>query len=421
MVAQQASPAGWTPGRSADQLRLRRDNLATVLGLLRTDGPWSRARLAEHTGLNRATVSTLVSELSARGLVTVGDAHPDGSPGRPGQSVAVDGRRLWGLGIELNAYHVAGVGLDLSGRTVFDRRVAVSGLLDREDVVVDRLADLIESASSAAEAVGARILEVHIALPGLVDEQGGHVVVAPNFGWQSVRVVDEVAARLSVPQPIRVGNDANLSVVAEHAYGRGVGRTDVVHLTAELGVGAGVIVGGHLLRGANGFAGEVGHLQLDPAGRDCRCGRRGCWETMVGFEAVLRGAAAGNDPLHDRTVDVEARVDHIGSRAAAGDQRTLDTLHSVGVGLGMGAAVLANLFNPQLVVLGGYFAPLAPYLLDTMRTEMAARIVAPGLGGCEVVASTLGFTAAARGGAHLALQSVFADPTHVEILSGGDQ
>ncbi len=421
MVARHATPAGSPPGRPADHLRVRRDNMATVLGLLRTDGPWSRARLAEHTGLNRATVSTLVADLAARGLVTVGEPHPNGSPGRPGQSVAVDGRQLWGLGIEINAYYVAGVGLDLSGRTVFDRRVPVSMVADGATAVLDRLADLTEAAVAAADDAGARVLEVHIALPGLVDESSGRIVLAPNFGWQGVRVVDEIAARLSTRLPIRVGNDANLSVVAEQAYGRGVGLSEVVHLTGELGVGAGVVVGGHLLSGAHGFAGEVGHLQLDPAGRDCRCGRRGCWETMVGFEAVLRSAANGDDPLHDRTVDVEARVADIVARAEAGDQRTLDGLHAVGVGLGMGAALLVNVFNPQAVVLGGYLAPLAPYVFDPMRTEMAARIVAPGLGGCEIVASELGFTAAARGGAHLAMQSVFADPTRVDVLSGGDQ
>ena len=208
-------------------------------------------------------------------------------------------------------------------------------------------------------------------------------------------------------------NDAHLAVVAEQAYGQAVGRSDVVSIIGDLSVGAGVMVAGRLVQGRTGFAGQIGHVQLDPTGRQCRCGRRGCWETMVGFDAVLRGAASGDDPVRDPSSDIEARVESIALRAAAGDQQTLDALLAVGMGLGVGGALLVNLFNPEVIVLGGYFAVLANYLVEPMRTEMAARVVAPGLGGCEVVSSSLGFTAAARGGAYLALQSVFANPTRV--------
>jgi predicted NBD/HSP70 family sugar kinase len=405
-------------GRAAQPGR-RGENMGVLLGLLRTEGPWSRARLAEMSGLSRATVASVVDELAARGLVVLGDRRADGSPGRPGQSVALDGRGLWGLGLEVGGHHVGAVALDLSGRPVFERHDAVPEGTDDWRGVIARFAALVEAARAAATEERARLLEVQVAVPGLVDSAHGMVVTAPNLGWQGLAVADEVTGHLSASLPVRVGNDANLSAIAEHAYGTVAGTPDIVVLTGELGVGAGIVVEGQLLRGAEGYAGEVGHVQIDPAGRDCSCGRRGCWETMVGFRAVLHAAAVGDDPVRDPAVDVAVRVEDIARRAAEGDTRTLNALHAVGVDLGRGAAWLVNVFNPGALVLGGFFAPLAPYLIEAMRAEMAPRILATGLGGCRVVQSSLGFTAASRGGAHLALSSVFADPTGVEVSTGG--
>ena len=416
MVTRTKGQAG--AGRAA-QLGRRSENMGIVLGLLRSGGPWTRARLAETSGLSRATIASVVDELASRGLVVLGDRRTDGSPGRPGQSVALDGRRLWGLGLEVGARQVRGVALDLSGRTVFERREPVSAGSADWRGVVEHLAALVEAARADATEQGARLLEVQIAVPGLVDGEHGVVVVAPNLGWQGLAVADEVSARLREPPPIRVANDASLTAVAEHAYGTVAGTPDLIVITGELGVGAGIIVDGQLLRGAEGYAGEVGHVQIDPAGRDCSCGRRGCWETMVGFRAVLQAAAAGDDPVRDPAVDVELRVEDIARRAADADTRTLHALHAVGDDLGRGAAWLVNVINPAALVLGGFFATLAPYLIEAMRTEMAPRILAAGLGGCRVVQSSLGFDAAARGGAHVALSSVFADPGRVEVPSGG--
>ena len=405
--------------RQAAQFGRRGENMAILLALLRTEGPWSRARLAEMSGLSRATVASVVDDLASRGLVVLGDRRADGSPGRPGQSVALDGRDLWGLGLQVGAHHVAGVVLDLSGRAVFQQRMAVPEGADNWRGVMEHLAGLVAAAREAADDQGARLLEGQIAVPGLVDGAHGVVVSAPNIGWQTLAVADEVSAHLDRPLPIRVANDANLTAIAEHAYGTVAGTPDIVVLTGELGVGAGLVVHGWPLIGAEGYAGEVGHVQIDPAGRDCACGRRGCWETMVGFRAVLHAAAVGDDPVRDPAVDVELRVNDIARRAADGDTRTLNALHAIGVDLGRGAAWLVNVFNPGALVLGGFFAPLAPYLIESMRAEMAPRILAAGLGGCRVVQSALGFTAAAQGGAHLALSSVFADPAGVQVSSGG--
>jgi predicted NBD/HSP70 family sugar kinase len=176
-----------------------------------------------------------------------------------------------------------------------------------------------------------------------------------------------------------------------------------------------VIVGDQLLRGAGGLSGEVGHTSLGDPDLVCGCGRHGCWETVVGLTALLREAADPDDPVHDPARDLQIRLAEIARRADEGDQRTLAALTKVGTALGNGAAVLINLFNPQAVILGGYFAVLGRFLTEPMTAELRVRVFGPDLAGTRIVLSTLGFTAAVRGGAHVALESVFDDPTLVPV------
>jgi predicted NBD/HSP70 family sugar kinase len=226
-----------------------------------------------------------------------------------------------------------------------------------------------------------------------------------------VALVDGVRRRLARPDlRVLLDNDANLGAVAEYAVGHARGVPDLVYLTGEVGVGGGVMLGGHLVRGAAGYTGEVGHM---PIGSDvrCGCGRTGCWETQVGLAAVLAATADADDPVRDRSRDIESRLAEIRERAEAGDERTLAGLEKIGHDLGLGASILVNLVNPAVIVLGGYFAVLGKYMLDTARAELRDRVIAPDAGRCRLELSTLGFSASTFGGAHLALTAVLQDPT----------
>ena len=399
----------------ADQAGVRRTNLGLVLRLLRAAGPRSRARIAQDTGLNKATVSSLVAELMSRGLVTEGELERGGAVGRPGLSVGLAGPGACGIGVELNVDYLACLVLDLRGEVLVERRVPHDVPAMGPDRTLDELAGLVEEAVAAVTAAGAVLVGLSIAVPGLVDSSAGVVTLAPNIGWHDVAVVQELRARLpgGADLPVRAENDANLSAIAEWAMGSEAHTPDLVYLTGEVGVGGGVIIGGQLLRGASGFTGEVGHVPLGDPGELCGCGRRGCWETAVGLARLLRDAADADDPVRDPARDLVARLAEIERRADAGDERTSAALHRVGVSLGTGAALLINVFNPQVVVLGGYFAVLGRFLVDPMTEELRNRVFGPGLAGARVVCSRLGFTAAVRGGAHVALESVFADPTIV--------
>jgi predicted NBD/HSP70 family sugar kinase len=397
----------------ADQATVRRSNLGLVLRHLRDAGPRSRARIAQDTGLNKATVSSLVAELAERRLVSAGDVDRAGSVGRPGLIVHLDGRGVCGIGVELNVDYIAILVLDLCGHVLFEDRVA----LDVHDLgpegTLDEVARLVGEGGAASAARGAVPVGITVAVPGLVRSIDGVATYAPNIGWHDVAVLDGLRARVDLDCAIRVENDANLSAIAEWAMGPEARTPDLVYLTGEVGVGGGLIVDGRLLRGAGGLSGEVGHTALGDPDRVCGCGRRGCWETVVGLSALLHAAADPDDPVHDHSRDLETRLAEIAARADAGDRRTLDALAEVGTQLGNGAAVLINVFNPQVVLLGGYFAVLGRFFLEPMAAVLRARVFGPDLAGARIVLSTLGFTAAVRGGAHVALEAVFDDPTLV--------
>ncbi len=412
---------GTTARRSApaDQATVRRSNLGLVLRHLRDAGPRSRARIAQETGLNKATVSSLVAELADRRLLSAGDVDRAGSVGRPGLLVHLDGRGVCGIGVELNVDYVAILVLDLCGEVLFEHREALDVPELGPEQTLDEVARLVRLALEASTARGAVPVGLTVAVPGLVRSADGVATYAPNIGWHDVPVLDGLHARVDLGCPIRVENDANLSAIAEWAMGAEARTPDLVYLTGEVGVGGGLIVDGRLLRGAGGLSGEVGHTSLGDPDLVCGCGRRGCWETVVGLTALLRAAADPDDPVHDHHRDLEARLAELAARADAGDRRTLDALEQVGTALGNGAAVLINVFNPQVVLLGGYFAVLGRFFLEPMAGELRARVFGPDLAGARIALSTLGFTAAVRGGAHVALEAVFDDPTLVPV-AGGD-
>jgi predicted NBD/HSP70 family sugar kinase len=397
----------------ADQATVRRSNLGLVLRHLRDSGSRSRARIAQDTGLNKATVSSLIAELTDRRLVSAGDIDRAGSVGRPGLIVHLDGTTVCGIGVELNVDYAATIVLDLRGEVLFEHRIALDVPALGVDRTLDAVAGLVEQAAAAAAEHGAAPVGVTVAVPGLIRTPDGVATDAPNIGWHDVPVLDGLRTRIDLACPVRVENDANLSAIAEWAMGSEARTPDLVYLTGEVGVGGGVIVADQLLRGAGGLAGEVGHTSLGDPEVVCGCGRRGCWETAVGLSALLREAADPDDPVRDPARDLETRLAEIVRRADAGDRRTLAALDKIGTALGTGAAVLINVFNPRVIILGGYFAVVGRFLTESMTAELRARVFGPDLAGARVVLSTLGFTAAVRGGAHVALESVFDDPTLV--------
>lgn len=405
----------------ADQAGVRRANLALLIQTLREHGAQSRAQLAVRSALSKATVSSLVTDLERRGLVDT-DSPVSGGRGRPGRPVQLRAAGACGVGLEVNVGHVGVLVAGLDGESVLCRRVACDVPSAGPERTLDLLAELTEEALAASSAVLGPAAGVTVSVPGLVHTGSGSVTLAPRLRWRDIAVADGLAARTGVPlEHIGVDNDANLATLAELAeltQRAGWPVSDLVYLTGDFGIGAGVVSGGRLLRGAEGFAGEVGHLAMDPRGHYCSCGRRGCWETQVGLAALLRLCADPHDPVHDPTLDAEERVRIVRANAERGDPRTLAAVQQIGEALGAGVSVLVNLLNPAVVVLGGYFAALPQWLVEPLRQEVVSSVLAPGAGGVQVVGSRLGFTASVAGAAQAALRRVLDDPTVVPPLQG---
>lgn len=386
-------------------------NLSLVLRHLRDHGPRSRARLATELGLTRSAASALVAELEELGLVRAAGVERGGL-GRPGTAVELDGHTLCGIGAEINVHHVATIALDLAGRVVAERRTPIEVHRHPVAEVLDRLAELVEQTDADVRASGATTVGVAVGVAGLLDRTHEVLAVGPNLGWRDVPVGVEVRGRLGAAYPVTIENEGNLAAVAEALPGDPT-RQDILVIFGDSGVGGGIVAGGRLVRGHQGYAGEFGHMIVETGGRRCGCGRVGCWETVAGLRALLDAAADPDDPVRDPAMALDDRMAELNRRADLGDTRTLAALDQVAGWVGRGAATLTNALNPAAIVLSGYFAEIGHHMRPAIEEHLLAGVLAPQAGGTRVEFSTLGFTAAVRGGAIAALEPVFDDPTLV--------
>ena len=390
--------------KPADPHDVRRHNLSLVLRELAERGARSRATLSTETGLNKSTVSSLVAELVELGLVCESGHERPGAVGRPAYNVDLDPRSPFVLGLEVNVDYLAAWAADLGG-AVLHRSFVDSDNRDRPERVLSRLELLARDALDQPFAEGRRAAVVTVALPGIVDELGG-LVVAPNLRWEDVPVAQMLSDGLG---PVTIENEANLGALAELTEGAGVGLRDFVYISGEIGIGAGIVIGGELFRGARGFGGEIGHLTIDAYGPPCPCGSRGCLERLAGQDALLR--LAGWDPrLRGPGSRPEWPGKMLAQSAREGHAKTLEALSQVGHRLGIAAAAAVNLLNPEAVLLGGYFAPLTEWLREPIENELHNRLLAGDGSGCAVLAARLGGQAAVRGAVALSRRQALDDP-----------
>jgi predicted NBD/HSP70 family sugar kinase len=385
-----AQPAGLTDVRTT--------NLAVVLRYVRAHAPCSRADIAASTGLNKATVSSLVADLLDRRLLRE-TGMAEHRIGRPAAMLTLETRPYAAVGIEVGADHLAAVALDPAGVRLLSWRRSFPGLdatAGRAEAAVAALAGRVTTKLTGQ---GRRILGLTVAVPGTVTATGG-VRFAPHLGWADLDLRPALIKALRQPAyQVVVDNDANLAALAEHRAGPHAGVPDLVTLVGGVGVGAGIIAGSRLVPGDRGLAGQIGHLQLDPAGPLCRCGRRGCLEAYAGLPALIRAALPDAEaPITDHAHELE----RLTVLAGAGDPVAGQALAEAGRRLGHAVSVLSDLLDPRVVVLGGTFATLAPWLLPAVEAEVKSRAVVPGETG-RVVASTQGTGAIATGGAALVL------------------
>jgi predicted NBD/HSP70 family sugar kinase len=381
---------------------VRRVNLSAIVRELHANGPLSRSELVARTGLTRTAIRGLIGELVAADLATEERAPSLGTPGRPSPVVRLNAERSVVLALEIAVDSLAVAVVGLGGAVLHHARVdRPRGHLSVDEIVAD-LAELarvpLRSWTSTSSVIG-----IGLAVAGIVRRGDGFVLTAPNLGWRSVRLAARLGSALKTDLPISIGNEADLGAVAEHRRGAAVGESDVVFISGEVGVGGGIIVDGRPLAGIEGYGGEVGHIPVNPSGRACGCGSVGCWETEVGERALL--TRAGHSPDGGREA-----VDAVLRDAQAARPRALSALAEVGRWLGFGLAGLVNVLNPRLVVLGGLFARIYPFVVETTEGELDRLALPASRALIRLAPARLGVEASLLGAAELAFEPLLQDP-----------
>ena len=371
--------------------------------------PTSRADIAAATGLTRSTASTLVDALLAAGLIAELDPVAATGAGRPATGLVLAPDGAAGIGLEVNVDYLAVCVVDLTGR-VRHRQVVLQDQRGRPpSAVLADLADLAAAARSSALAEAVPVAGARVAVPGLVQSGTGLLRLAPNLGWRDVDVLlplagDSRLAGLS----LGVDNEANLAALAELYRGGAGGADSFLHVSGEIGVGAGIVLQGRLFRGGHGWGGEIGHLAIDPDGPLCACGSRGCLEQLAGQEAVLR--AAGLRTPAGTTMAGQEGMNRLADLARGRDSVLLAALERAGTALGVAVSGVVNLIDVDTVVLGGLYAALAPWVRPPVEREIAGRVLSHRWAPVQVTCSELGGDAAVLGAAGAVLQDVLDHP-----------
>lgn len=382
-----------TPG---SQTSLREANRARIVSAVQQRGSITQIELAGVTGLSAATISNIVKELTVAGVL---HTAPTSRSGRRAQEVTL--ARNLGLvaGVHLGERSLRVALADVTHRVVVEQRLPLAAG-HRADASLDRVALLVEEMVESVGAGLGEVLAVGVGVPAPVDHRTGEVAAGGILrGWSGVCVPDVLGGRLRLP--VVVDNDANLGALAEARLGAARGRQHVVYLRVSHGVGMGLVVDGRVLHGRSGAAGEVGHVLVDDDGASCRCGHRGCLETLVGSAQLLGRLAPTHGHLTLRDV--------VG-RAMAGDQACRDVIAEAGWRLGVIGASVCTLLDPEVVVVGGDLSDAGDLLLEPLAQALHARALETDAGPVPVEAAAFGGQSEVRGALVLALDTYEAAP-----------
>ena len=364
--------------------------------------PLSRAGVAAATSLTRSTVSRLVDDLVEGGVLQELDPLVVAGPGRPATPLVPARGRIGALGLQVNASFLAVRLVDLSGQVLGERLQQADLIGSRPSATLRRLGRLAEAVLQAAPAELA-VVGAGLAMPGIVSVEEGRLLNAPNLGWSDV--VPATTLERHLPGlPIRVGNEADLAAgaAASPAPGRHGDLTDFIYLSGEIGIGGAAVVDGQVMHGRHGWAGEIGHVCVDPDGPPCRCGSTGCLEQYAGRRALL--TAAG--------LPADATPDELTRRVQAGDRTATAAISRAARGLGIALAGVVNVLDIPTIVLGGHLGHVAELLRPELEPLLTSRVLSARWVAPQLRTATQDAAPGATGAALLQLSDVLKHPAH---------
>ena len=394
---------------TGDQEKVRKINKSIILNMLRLHAPISRARVANITGLNRGTVSNIVNALIEEGLVFEGE-QKDAGIGRPGilLSLRPDGGAV--IGMEIGVDFIAILLTNFVAETIWETRIQIDPSQPQASILT-QAEQLIDQALLLAREQQLRPLGIGVGVAGLIHAQQGNLMMAPNLHWTNVPLRLMWNQRFHLP--IYIENEANLAALGEYYFGAARHVDSFIYLSAGIGLGGGIMTGGRLFRGSHGYAGEIGHIQRDPAGEQCGCGRIGCWETQVGPRAVL----------HRVKKELQNHSDPVLLKACSGDLDNLTfemvvnfalggntlcrrAIEAVAVHLGMGIVDMVHVFDPELVLIGGAFIQAKEILQPIIEKTIFSNVLQPYADRLRIAFSDRGANDCALGAVAIVLDDI---------------
>ncbi|MFD9002271.1 ROK family protein [Streptomyces sp. NPDC059582] len=367
---------------------------AQIFTTVLSHGPLTRLEAARRAELSAAAVTKAVRPLLEAGyLVENADEETRRALGRPANLLRVDGGRALFVGVKVTGEEIIGVLTDLCCRIRVARRVPLDSRGPRE--VLAALAELVRELLVEADGFGVRVLGLGLAVSGDVDRAAGTVRYSPFLEWRDVPFADLAAVATGLP--VTLDNDVRALTVAEQWFGAGAGLTDFALVTVGAGIGCGLVVHGRVVAGAQGVAGEIGHVTVDPAGPRCHCGNRGCVEAIAADSAIV---ARVREVTGVQVADTAEAV----ALAHAGDPGAREVYARAGEAIGRGIATVVNLLGPERVIISG--EGLAAY--DLFAGQIRDTFAAAAFGSaarCDVQTRPLPFEEWARGAAATAIQS----------------
>jgi len=363
-------------------------------------GATSRAELTSRLGLNRSTIGALTAELATAGLISEAAPRETGRAGRPSLVVWPESAKVYAyaLSIEVDRLRAARVGL---GGRILDRRETDRPrgmqVLDAVQPLVGFLHEMRRDVPGDARCIGAGV-----AVAGMVRRADGVVRLAPTIGWVEEPVGAALRSELGEGR-LTVGNHADVSALVEHSRGAAAGCDNVLYLYGDVGVGGGIIADGRRVAGHGGYGGEVGHMVVNPYGRECSCGSRGCWETEIGEYALLKHAGRVEESGREAVLGVV-------EAAMRGDSQAQFAVRQVGEWIGFGVGNLVNIFNPEAVIFGGTLRDIYLVAAAQIRSRMNAIALPACREHLRLRTPELGNDAALIGAAELAFEHLLEDP-----------
>jgi glucokinase-like ROK family protein len=406
--------------RRAGVALVRDMNLSTVMKHIHREGSLSRAQLAQRTLLNKATISSLVEELIELGLIHESGMDTSGF-GRPATMLDLNPEAGYIIGVEIGVGFISIILTNFTGKILWRGFEDLNPTLNQQ-AIMGRILHFLEEGREIARKSGKRLLGIGLALPGMVDVDRGVMIYSPNLQWRDVPLRQMFSEQSNLP--VFVDNDANAAALGEHLFGAARQEQHFLFIVAGVGVGGGLFLNGELYRGARGLAGEIGHTSFYvEQTRPCRCGNRGCWENYANqsslYERIRARLDVGRQSLITGILEKKLsplNLSIVNQAAEAGDREVLEAISETGAALGLGVANLINIFNPEMVIIGGSLSIVGKYLLPTVEEVIEERTLEVMRRPIRILVSAFGSDASVMGAVALVVQEILSKPVVVNSV-----